>query len=142
MTVLQTLREGVLRSPVLALSPWFEERGDEFRDDLLAVSRTGDWAPGVEFFAQAVKSEARSGHDRIMRLLDLKSEMLDMVRTAFPRGRLVLEIAHELIAHPILSVADAHRRFGRSNQGDRDPIKALVHIGLLEPYGANRYDQM
>ena len=135
VTVLQMLREGVLRSPVLALSPWFEERGDDYRDHLLAVSRTGDWAPWIEFFANAVKSEARSGHDRIMRLLELKSEMLDMVRTAFPRGRLVLEVADELIAHPILSVADAHRRFGRSNQGNRDAIKALVGIGLLEPYG-------
>lgn len=142
VTVLQMLGEGTLRSPVLALSPWFEERSDEYRDHLLAISMSGNWEPWITFFAEAVRAEARSGHDRIMRLLALKTEMQASVREALPRGRLALEIADELIAHPILSVADAHRRFGRSNQANRDAINALVDIGLLEPYGPAKYDRL
>ena len=64
------------------------------------------------------------------------------MRAALPRARLAVEIAKDLIAHPVLSVADAHRRYGRSNQANRDAIAALVNLGLLEPCGSARYDQL
>jgi cell filamentation protein, protein adenylyltransferase len=141
VAVLQMLREGALRAPVLALSPWLEERGDEYRDHLLSVSSSGDWAPWIDFFAHAVCSEARSGHDRIMRLLALRDEIGKIVRSAFPRARLALEIADDLIAYPILSVAGAQRRYGRTNQANRDAVASLVDLGILEPYGTARYDR-
>jgi len=40
VAVLQMLREGALRSPVLSVSPWLEERADDYRDHLLNVSVT------------------------------------------------------------------------------------------------------
>lgn len=142
VTVLQILREGALRSPVLAVSPWLEDHADDYRDHLLAVSCTGDWAPWIEFFAHAVRDEARAGHDRIMRLLALREEIAETVRTALPRARLALEIADDLIAFPMLSVAEAQRRYGRSNQANRDAIASLVELGILEPYGTARYDRI
>ena len=39
-------------------------------------------------------------------------------------------------------MADAHRRYGRSNQANRNAIAALVDLGLLEPYGSARYDRL
>ena len=50
VAVLQMMREGALRSPVLSVSPWLKDRADEYRDHLLAVSTTGDWAPWIEFY--------------------------------------------------------------------------------------------
>ena len=142
VVVLQMLREGALRAPVLAVSPWLEERADEYRDHLLAVSETGDWTPWIEFFAEAVATEARSGHDRIMRLLELRDEIGKAVREARPRARLAVEIADDLIAFPILSVADANRRYGRSNQANRDAVATLVELGMLEPYNESSYDRL
>jgi Fic family protein len=142
VTVLQLLREGALRSPVLSVSPWLEERADEYRDHLLQVSVTGRWGPWVEFFANAVREEARSGHGRIMRMLELRQEIADTVRTALPRARLAVEIAEDLIAYPMLSVADAQRRYGRSNQANRNAVAALVELGLLEPYNEARYERV
>lgn len=142
VVVLQMLQEGALRSPVLAVSPWLEERADEYRDHLFAVSETGEWTPWIEFFAEAVATEARSGHDRIMRLLELRDEIGRAVREARPRARLAVEIADDLIAFPILSVADAHRRYGRSNQANRDAVATLVELEVLEPYSKSRYDQL
>ncbi len=142
IAVLQVLHEGALRSPVLSISPWLEERAEDYRDHLLAVSITGDWAPWVEFFARAVHYEARAGHDRIMRLLALRQELSDTVRSALPRARLAVEIADDLIAYPILSVADAQRRYGRTNQANRNAVAALVDLGILEPYGEARYDRL
>ncbi len=142
VTVLQMMREGALRSPVLSVSPWLKDRADEYRDHLLAVSTTGDWAPWIRFFAQAVCAEARSGHDRIMRLLALRTEVSETVRSALPRARLAVQIADDLIAYPILSVADAERRYGRSNQANRNAVSALVDIGVLEPYRDERYGRL
>lgn len=142
VVVLQMLQEGALRSPVLAVSPWLEERADDYRDHLFAVSETGDWTPWIEFFAEAVATEARSGHDRIMRLLELRDEIGKAVREARPRARLAVEIADDLIAFPILSVADANRRYGRSNQANRDAVATLVELGVLEPYSKSRYDRL
>jgi Fic family protein len=136
------LRERALRSPVLAVSPWLEERAEQYRDRLFAVSQTGEWAPWIEFFATAVATEARSGHDRIMRLLALRDEIGEAVRSALPRARLAVEIADDLIAYPILSISEAQRRYGRSNQANRNAVAALVELGVLEPYGTARYDRL
>jgi Fic family protein len=140
--VLQILREGALRSPVLSISPWLEERDEEYRNHLLAVSVTGDWGPWIDFFAQAVLEEARAGHDRIMRLLALRQELSETVRSALPRARLAVEITEDLIAYPILSISDAQRRYGRTNQANRNAISSLVELGILEPYTEARYDRL
>ena len=136
------MHEGALHAPVLSVSPWLKDRADEYRDHLLAVSATGDWAPWVDFFARAIRAEASSGHARIMRLLALRDEIGETVRTTFPRARLAVEIADDLIAYPILSVSDAHRRYGRSNQANRDAVGSLVELGILEPYGDARYNRL
>jgi len=142
VAILQLMRERALRSPVLSVSPWLKDRADEYRDHLLAVSMSGDWAPWIDFFAQAVCAEARSGHNRIMRLLALREELGETVRSALPRARLAVEIADDLIAYPILSVSDAQRRYGRSNQANRNAVSSLVELGILEPYSEARYDRL
>jgi len=142
VAILQVMREGALRSPVLSVSPWLKDHADEYRDHLLAVSTTGEWAPWIEFFAQAVCAEARSGHERIMRLLALRKELGETVRSAFPRARLAVEIAVDLIAYPILSVSDAQRRYGRSNQANRNAVGSLVELGILERYSDSQYDRL
>ena len=142
VAILHLMREGALRSPVLSVSPWLKDHADEYRDHLLAVSKTGDWAPWIEFFAHAVRAESRSGHERIMRLLTLREQFGDTVRSALPRARLALEIADDLIAYPILSVSDAQRRYGRSNQANRNAIASLVDLGVLAPYSDARYDRL
>ena len=77
-----------------------------------------------------------------MRLLALREQLGDVVRSGLPRARLALEIADDLIAHPILSVSGAQRRYGRSNQANRNAIGSLVELGVLEPYSDAPYDRL
>lgn len=142
VSVLQFLREGVLRSPVLSVSPWLKDHATEYRDHLLELSRTGEWAPWVGFFAQAVAAQSKDGHDRIMRLLALRTEIGETVRATLPRARLAVEIADNLIAYPLLTVAASHAMHGRTNEANRNAIQQLVEIGILEPYTDARYDRM
>ena len=77
-----------------------------------------------------------------MRLLAFREELGDTVRSALPRARLAVEIADDLIAYPILSVSGAQRRYGRSNQANRNAIGSLLELGILEPYSDARYDRL
>jgi Fic family protein len=142
VVVLQLLVEGALRAPVLSLSAWLKDHATEYRDHLLRVSQTGEWAPWVQFFAEAVRVQARDGHDRIMRLLELRDELGKAVRHALPRARLAVEIVDDLIAFPIISVSSATKRHGRTNQANRIAIGQLVERGVLEPFGTRSYDRL
>ncbi|MCZ7534314.1 MAG: hypothetical protein M5U23_13130 [Acidimicrobiia bacterium] len=139
--MLQLIREGVLSSPVLSLSPWLKSHEDEYKDRLLAVSETGDWVPWVEFFITAVTSESRAAQNRIRRLLELQSEVSETVRELVPRGRLAVDIADDLIGFPIVSVSSAQQRYRRSNQAARNAINRLVDVGILEAYDHAAYDK-
>ena len=142
IAVLQMLIDGTLRSPVLSVSDWLHEHATEYRDHLLQVSATGEWTPWVEFFAQAVAESASDARRRIMNLLALGEDLSLQAREALPRARLAVDIADDLIAHPILTVASAQARHGKSNQANRNAISQLCELGLLERYSDSRYGRM
>lgn len=140
--VLQLLREGALAEPVLSISSWLYNSGAAYREALGAVSSTGHWDPWISFFAHAVASAARADRDRIGRVAKLREEISTMVRQRLPRAALAREIAESLIESPVLSVASAKRRHGRSDQANRSAIYQLVEAGLLEPYGDASYRRL
>jgi Fic family protein len=139
--VLQLIREKALSQPVLSISPWLKEHEDEYKDHLLSLSRTGDWDPWVGFMAEAIAVEARRTQGRIERLLSLQEELSGRAREAFPRGRLAVDIADSLIGFPVITVAWAEKRFGKTNQASRNAIHQLVDSEILEPYDEARYDK-
>jgi hypothetical protein len=111
------------------------------------------WSKGLDPGSHRLQKVGRVGggwgsnprptdYDRIMRLLALREDLRRVVRKALPRGRIAVEIADDLIAYPILTVADAQSRYGRTNQANRDAINALVNLGVLEPYGSATYDRL
>ncbi|RMH67230.1 MAG: Fic family protein [Actinomyces sp.] len=142
IAVLQMLRDGALTAPVLSVSDWLKDHASEYRDHLLGVSVTGDWGPWVEFFTRAVARSAEDTYHKVISLLDLREELVSRARAELPRARLAIEIAEDLIAFPVLSVASAQARHGRSNQANRNAINRLCELGLLEPYGDARYGRL
>lgn len=137
--VLQLMREGVLSLPVLSISPWLEERKDDYRDHLLKLSVTGEWEPWIEFFVEAMRVESERSRRRIDRLLTLQEEMSEGVRERLPRGRLAVDVIDGIIEFPVVTVADVERRYGTSNQAARNAVKRLVDEGFLEPLDEAAY---
>jgi len=131
--VLQLMRDGVLSLPVLSISPWLEERKDDYRDHLLKLSVTGEWEPWIEFFVEAMRVESERSRRRIDRLLTLQEELREGVRERLPRGRLAVDVIDGIIEFPVVTVADVERRYGTSNQAARNAVNRLVDEGFLEP---------
>lgn len=140
--VLHLRRAGVITSPVLAISPWLKRNEDGYRDGLLEVSVSGNWEPWVSFFTKALVASSRESQARIDRLLDHQREISDLARERIPRGRLAIDIADALIEYPLLSVADAEARYGKTNQAARNAINKLVEVGLVEPYNDVAYGRL
>ena len=139
IAVLQLIRSGALQLPVLSISPWLEQRNDAYRDHLFNLSLTGNWEAWVRFFVKAVHEEARRSRVRIDRLLGLQLELSTRVRELIPRGRLALDLVDDVIAFPVVTVADVERRYGTSNQAARNAVRRLADTGFLEPLGDVAY---
>ena len=142
VAILQMLDDGVLRAPVLSISAWLRDHDQAYRDHLLAVSETGDFAPWVEFMTTAILEEAQSSLRRVESLLDMREQIIERVRRALPRARLALTIAEDLIAFPVLSVAAVQRRYGKSNQASRSAVISLVQTGVLEQLNSTTYSRI
>jgi Fic family protein len=128
--VLQLMRDGVLREPILVVSPWFEAKRAEYQDHLLNLSRNGNWSPWVEFFAAGVAEAADAFRQRIEALLGWREEALDRVRQAGVVG-VAERVAGELIGSPVLTASGVARRHGVSHQAAMNALRRLAAIELV-----------
>jgi Fic family protein len=128
--VLQLMRQGVLKHPLLVVSPWFEARRTDYQDRLLGLSLTGDWEDWVTFFATGVGAAASTTHERIDQLLAWQDEALLRVRRAGVSG-VAERIAGELAGAPILRAGQVASRHGLSHQGAMNALRRLAELGLV-----------
>lgn len=128
--VLQLMRLGVLKYPILVVSPWFEARRNEYQDALLELSQTGNWDAWVDFFATGVGSAASTTHLRIDGLLSWQEDAVSRAREAGVSG-VAERLASELIGSPVLRATRVASRYGVSHQGAMNALRKLVEIGVL-----------
>ena len=128
--VLQLMRLGVLRYPLLVVSPWFEARRDQYQAELLALSRTGNWDAWVCFFVTGVGASATSTHERVDSMLALQAEMLREVRDAGVSG-VAERLAGELIGSPVLRASQVRARHGVTHQGAMNALRRLAELGIV-----------
>lgn len=141
IAIAQLVMAGDLRQPVLNLSPWLQERREEYQDHLLAVSCTGDFSPWVVFFSRAVQHQALGQVSRIQRLQDWKAEAVATVNAAGLRG-VIQQITEDLIGYPFTTPTFAAQLYGRTYQACNEAIKRLVGLGILEERTKRRYGRI
>lgn len=141
VALLQLMRVGELKYPVLSIAPWFESRRQQYQDGLLAVSITGDFNPWVLFFAEAVDCQAREGLERIRRLLALRDDMVTDVRESGLRGSSV-ELAELIIGYPVIDVPTVKALIGKSFEAANQAVARLVDKGLLREITGRRQNRL
>jgi Fic family protein len=128
--VLQLMRLGVLRDPILVVSPWFEARRVAYQDALLTLSITGDWNAWIAFFATGVEAAADTTHRRVDGLLAWQQDSLRRIREARASG-LAERLAADLMGLPVLRAGQVADRYGVTHQAAMNALRRLENLGLL-----------
>ena len=132
VVLLQLLREGVLATPALTISPWFLQRRELYQNHLLAVSRTGDWNPWVSFFCQALDTQCAAHVDVAQKLLDWSNGLrADLHARGW--GGVIVEVANDLIEWPIVTNPWIMSKYGVSAPTAKHATDRLVEIQALQP---------
>src|SRR5205085_3532311 len=108
--ILQLMEAGALAHPILTLSAWFDERKEAYKNQLLEVSRTGDFNPWVQFFCRAVSETCAADLAHIDELLALQSSLVERAHEAKLRG-VAVRIATDLIVFPVIDAPSVARRY-------------------------------
>jgi Fic family protein len=131
LIVLQLVRHGVLPEGLLSVSPWFEQRRDQYQELLAHVSATGSWDEWVSFFAEGIETSANDSADRIRRLLELQISYHERLRAAGARGA-VRDIADLLIGSPYVNIPNLRDATGLTYQAVSNAVRKLEEVGILE----------
>ena len=144
LVIVQLLRAHIIREPLLVVSPWFEQRRDQYQDALLELSCTGEWDHWLGFFAEGVAASADESEHKVEALADLQAKLRTQVQRAGKRG-VSEQVAADLVGRPFVTVPGVARTYGVSDQGAAKAIKTLVGLEILAPmrvrapHGAQMY---
>jgi Fic family protein len=139
--LLQLVYDGALHYPLLNLSPYIEVRKEPYKDLLLACSRTGDFNPWVQFFAEAVKAQVASEIARIDELIEIRTDMIETLRRVRAKG-VVLDIVEDLIGYPIITVSEAASLHRVTYPPANAAIRRLVDLGILREMTGKSYGRV
>jgi Fic family protein len=132
LVIVQLLRGVVIREPLLVVSPWFEQRREQYQDALLALSCDGEWDSWIAFFAAGVAASASESQKKVEGLVALQADMRLTVQDARKRGT-AERLAADLVGRPYVTGPMVADMYNLSDQGAMNAIRTLVELGILEP---------
>lgn len=128
---MQLKKFNLLTPPILNLSAYFNARKEEYKDELLEVSKTGNFDRWIQFFAQAVITQSQSEISRIKKLQELIGEMESLIKSSDGRG-LVLEIPKTLLGSPYFVIADLAKLLNKSYPAVKTAVEKLVALQIVQ----------
>jgi len=121
---------GVLPTPLLYLSAYFERDRQQYYDQLFRVSATGDWAAWLRYFLAGVVEQATDALLRSRKIRDLQ----DRYRSDLQRlnaSANALRLADLMFTRPYITARGAAESLGLSDSGTRSVLQKLVAAGIL-----------
>ena len=131
LIVLFLCAKRVLSEPLLYISAYFEKDKNQYYDQLLGLSQTGDWNVWLDYFLKGVAEQSQDALDRVRRIRQLQ----DRYRLDFQDRRAsanTLRLVDQLFASPYVTGPWAARVLNVSQTGARRIIDSLVSYGVLE----------
>ena len=130
LIILYLIASGVLSSPLLYLSAYFERNRQRYYDELLNVSATGDWERWLRYFLIGVFQESRDVLARTRRIRDIQDGYRDVLQGKRAPGS-SLRLVEELFANPFMTVRRAADTLGMSLAGARGVLNRLIEVGIV-----------
>lgn len=136
LIVLQLMSEGLLSYGLLSVSPWFEQRRDEYQDLLAAVSATGAWDPWVHFFATGIEASAIDTADQMSNLLMVQADYQERLRADGARG-VIRDVADFLIGNPYVTIPMLADATSKTYPALKTAVEKLIDLGILVELKSN-----
>ncbi len=127
--VLHLLQEQRITAPLLYLSAHLEQHRSTYYERLQAVRERGEVQQWLQFFLQAISSQAADAVTRAERLLDLREELRSRLRGKRSRATEVVDL---LFANPVMTVRIVVDRLGVTPQGAALLLGQLVEAKILD----------
>ena len=139
ITVLLTER-GVLPSPLLYLSEYFEETREAYYAHLLAITETGDWEDWLVYFLRGVRLEADDALARIEHLDTLfDSWRNDLGDALSPRLDDVLGL---FVQNPFWTVGEIGKTLGIAYTTARRAVDRLEEASIVSSFGQSKRNRV
>jgi Fic family protein len=121
---------GLLPTPLLYLSPFFEARRQQYYDLLLQVSQRGDWEAWLTFFLRGVVTQGRDAVQRIRSLERLHARYREQLQSASTAARL-LQVVDLLFERPVLQTRQVETALGINFSTAQRYLDRLLQEGIL-----------
>ncbi|MCY4317587.1 MAG: hypothetical protein OXE76_00070, partial [Alphaproteobacteria bacterium] len=131
---------GILPSPLLYLSAYFEETRDEYYAHLLAVTEEGAWEDWLVYFLCGIRLQADDALARIERLDILFDSWRAQLGDAFsPRLDQILGL---FVESPFWAVGEIGKTLGIAYTTARRAVDRLEEAGIVSPSGQSRRNRL
>ena len=130
MIALFLIASGVLSSPLLYLSAYFERDRQRYYDELLAVSQTCDWERWLRYFLTGALRESRDAAERIRRIRGLQNRFRETIE-ASRQPISSLRLMESVCASPFVTVRGAADILDMTIAGARRVLERLESAGLI-----------
>ena len=124
------IASGLLTSPLLYLSAYFERDRQRYYDELFAVSQTCDWERWLRYFLTGALRESRDAVERIRRIRGLQDRFREIIETSrHPISS--LQLMERMYASPFVTVRGAADALNMTVAGARRVLERLESAGLV-----------
>lgn len=123
-------QEGVLSTPLLYMSAYFEAHDDEYRDHLLRTSQTGDWQPWLRFFLEGVAAQAQDALDRSLKIRELQDDFNQRLQKSRASAN-AFRLLDPLFTNPYVTIPSAAEYLGLTYAGAQGVVQRLSQAGIL-----------
>ena len=140
LITLLLMERGLLPSPLLYLSAYFEATREAYYAHLLAVTENGAWEDWLVYFLDGVRSQAEDALARIARIDALLASWL--YRFAGSRAGRAEEVLGLFVETPFWTVRDIGRRMGVAYTTARRAVDRLEDAGIVALVGERRRNRV
>lgn len=133
-------QRGLLSRPMFYLSEYLESHRETYYDQLLLITETGDWQGWIEFFTNAVITQADTNLAKAKQILELYNALKPQFIEA-THSQYAVPALDTFFMRPIINSTDFSNRSGIENSATASTIlKKLKENGLIQVYreGAGR----
>jgi Fic family protein len=134
------VERGILPTPLLYLSAFFEATRNEYYDRLLAVSQNARWNDWLQYFLTGVARQSVDALDRAERINGLLKEWR-MAAAGFS-SKTPAALVDQLAENPYVTISKAAERLGVAYTTAQRAVEKLEAASILVQTGGHRRDRV